>query len=67
MDEKKEEFCGACVAGLVALAGVGTSGMSSKKNKKNKKIIFWVGISISVISIAFLIYFLCFKKCNECA
>ena len=68
MSENKEEFCGACVAGLVALAGVGTSGATSKKNRKTKKIIFWSGVSVSVISICFLIYFLCFKKnCEECA
>jgi hypothetical protein len=70
MSENKEEFCGACVAGLVALAGAGTTGVSStgaKKNVKKKRIMFWISLSVTLISICFLIYFMYFKKCNECA
>jgi hypothetical protein len=65
-EEIKEPFCGACVAGIAALAGAGTAtGSRGSKDKKTKQIIFWVGVSISVISIIVLVYFLT-KKCNEC-
>lgn len=70
MSEIKEEFCGACVAGIAALAGAGAAGSSSvdrKKHKKRKKIIFWVGVSITILSILVMIYFLWIKKCEECA
>ena len=67
MSEIKEPFCGACVAGIAALAGAGTAGgSSSAKNKKTKKIIFWSGITITILSILILIYLLFFKKCTEC-
>jgi hypothetical protein len=67
MSEVKESFCGACIAGIGALAGIGTSGGSRKsKNKKAKRIIFWIGVSITVISIFFLLYLLFIKKCGEC-
>lgn len=62
-EETKEEFCGACAAGIAALAGVGTA----TSNRKSKKLIFWIGMSISLISLLVLIYLLCFKDCKECA
>ena len=64
----KEEFCGACIAGVAALAGVGTAGASgsAKNNKKTKQIIFYTGVSITVISIIILCYYL-LKNCDECA
>jgi hypothetical protein len=65
--EIKEPFCGACAAGVTALIGAGTvGGSSASKNKKTKKIIFGIGLFISIISIIILIYFIFFKKCNEC-
>ena len=67
----KEEFCGACVAGITALLGAGAVGTASagdrRKNKKRKAVIFWVGVSITVISILVALYILFVKKCNECA
>lgn len=66
-EEVKEEFCGACVAGIAALAGAGTAGGSRvSKNKDTKKIIFWIGVGVSLLSILILIYLLCFKKCDSC-
>lgn len=66
-EEIKEPFCGACVAGIAALAGAGTAGGSSgAKNKQTKKIIFWIGVSVSLLSILILIYLLCFRKCDSC-
>lgn len=66
MSEVKEPFCGACVAGIAALAGAGTAGSSSKaSDKKTKKIIFWVGVSVSILSIIILVYLLS-KNCSDC-
>ena len=64
-EDTKEDFCGACLAVPLAMAGVGTAASSSnKKNKTIKKIIFWVGIIISVISIVVAIWFL--MSCEDC-
>jgi len=61
----KEEFCGTCLALPLALAGVGAAGASSSdKNDKTKKILFWGGISITVVSIIATIIFL--KRCKTC-
>jgi hypothetical protein len=66
-EEIKEPFCGACIAGVAALAGAGTAGGStSSKNKTTKKIIFWTGVGVSIMSILILVYLLCFKNCNQC-
>lgn len=70
MTEMKEGFCGACVAGIAALAGAGvnSSTMSGrKKNKKLKKLIFWISFFIVLLSIFFTIYYLWIKDCGECA
>jgi len=66
MEEVKEEFCGACIAGITALAGAGTAVGSTKVNKKVKKTVFWIGVVVSIISILILIYFL-FINCKDCA
>lgn len=65
--EVKEEYCGACIAGVAALAGVGTATVnnSTTKNRQTKKIIFYTSITVSIISIIILIY-LIMKKCKEC-
>jgi hypothetical protein len=64
----KEDFCGACVAGVGALVGAGTAGMSTKAQRKYKKTIFWIGIVITIISIIFLIYMLTNQKmCKSCS
>ncbi len=66
-EEIKEPFCSACVAGLAALAGAGAAGGSGgAKNKKMKDTIFWIGVSVSILSIIILVYLLCFKNCNDC-
>lgn len=69
-NDVKEEFCGACIAGVAALAGAGASsyGAGTKgKHKKKKKILFWSGVATVVISLALIYYFLYIKKCKECA
>lgn len=64
----KEEFCGACLAGIGALVGAGTAGVSSgKRNKKRNKIIFWVSIGVTILSIIIGLIFLFVKKCQSCA
>lgn len=68
MSEIKEEFCGACIAGVGALLGAGTTVASTKSQKKNKKIIFWSGLIITIISIIVLIYMLTNKDaCKSCS
>lgn len=67
MSEQKEDFCVGCVAGVGALIGAGTAGASSKRDRKYKKIIFWIAIGLTIISILVLIYILFIKKCNECS
>jgi len=64
----KEEFCGACLALPVAIAGAGVAGVGSKKgtdsHKKTKQIMLWSGIALTVLSI--IIAFIYMKSCKEC-
>lgn len=66
-EEIKESFCGACVIGVSALVGIGTAGSSKGiKNKEKKKLLFWIGVSITILSILILLYLIFIKKCKEC-
>jgi ABC-type proline/glycine betaine transport system permease subunit len=66
--EQKEEFCGACVAGITALVGAGTAGVTAGKNdRKRKQVIFKISIAVTIISILVMLYLLYVKKCQECA
>jgi hypothetical protein len=67
--EIREDFCGACVAAPLALAGSGfifyNSKNSSRKNYKlQKKISIWVGVIMIIISLAIAFYYL--KSCDRC-
>jgi uncharacterized membrane protein YvbJ len=68
-EETKEDFCGACVAGVAALAGVGTASVNNRTNTNRgmKRKIFIISMIITFISIVILIYLLCFKNCTKCA
>jgi len=64
----KEEFCGACLAIPVALAGASAAGYGSKKgsHKTLKKFALIGGISVTVIALGIAIYYICrCKECNE--
>lgn len=67
--EVREDFCGACVALPMALAGAGAAGYSSKQKGKQfrqrKKIMLWTGVSVSVLSILIAIWYL--KTCKSCS
>lgn len=69
-DEVKESFCGACVAIPLAIAGAGAAGAGASgnggKHKEQKKVLFWVGIVITLMSLFTAIYFLFIKKCKTC-
>lgn len=68
-EENKEEFCAACLAVPIAMAGVGTSAYGANKkgaHKKTKKVALCFGLSITFISILVAIYFIYIKKCEEC-
>tara|TARA_Y100000389_G_C17420770_1_gene496575 strand:- start:517 stop:732 length:216 start_codon:yes stop_codon:yes gene_type:complete len=62
----KEDFCGACLAVPLAMAGAGTAvGTSDYKNKKKwKKILFVGGIVVAVISIIIAVWYL--RTCKSC-
>jgi len=70
----KENFCAPCATGVAALLGASISGstfIGSKKDrekqKKIRKILFWVGVGITLLSIVIGVYFLCRKeKCKGC-
>jgi hypothetical protein len=64
-DEIKEDFCGACATIPIAIVGGVIASSSQNSNyKKNKKIILWIGVSITVISLLVAVYFL--LKCKTC-
>ena len=66
-ENSKEDFCGACLAVPAAIAGVGVAGLGAKgggSHKKMKKIMLWVGIGVTVISIALAVFFL--TRCKTC-
>ena len=64
--EVKEEFCGACLAIPAAIAGAGAAGVGAKKGShdKTKKILFWGGITVTVVSAVIAIIYL--TKCTNC-
>lgn len=67
MPEIKEEFCGACLAVPLALAGAGAASVGAKGSyKKNRKALLWTGILTVIISILIMVYFVWIKKCDKC-
>lgn len=63
----KEDFCGACISVPIAMAGATLAGASTKKgktNKKVKKIMFFVGITITILALIAAVIYL--KKCKSC-
>lgn len=67
--EKKEDvvenFCGACLAVPLAIAGAGTAGVAAKgSHGKTKKILLGVGITVVIISLIIGIVYL--AKCKKC-
>ncbi len=74
MNNIKEDFCPACVAIPMAMAGIGASayGASEDKHtnkdeyKARKKLIFGIGVSFTLVSILVAIYFIYFKDCKKC-
>ena len=66
--ENKEDFCPACVAVPLAMAGVGLTGAGStqdkKSNKKSKTIMLVIGLSITLISLVVGIVYL--TRCKDC-
>ena len=64
----KEEFCGACLALPVAIAGAGVAGAGSKKgadsHKKTKQIMLLSGITLTVLSLIIALIYM--KTCKEC-
>lgn len=66
-EENKEDFCGACAAIPIALAGAGLAGASGKgSRKKEKKILLWTGLGTIFLAIMIAVFFLFIKKCSDC-
>ena len=64
-EEIREDFCPACVAVPLAMAGAGTSKGANGKQTVLGKVIFWLSIIITVLSIIVAIWY--FTRCEECA
>lgn len=65
--EIKEDFCGACLAMPLALAGAGAAGYGGTKNGSNKnmkKILLWGGIGLTLLSVIIAIYYM--QTCKSC-
>ena len=60
----KEDFCGACAAIPLAIAGAAGAGVGSQQHGKTKNIMLWGGIAMTVISIIIVIVYL--KTCKTC-
>ena len=68
-EEIKEEFCGACVAGLVAVAGAAGAGasVSSKgKHSKKKKILLWSSVIVAIIALIVAGVIVYKNTCKSC-
>jgi hypothetical protein len=64
--EIKEEFCGACLAAPLAILGVGAAGVGTTKggHNKTKKVMLWVGVSITILSLIITLFFM--FTCSKC-
>ncbi len=67
--QTKEDFCPACVAVPMAMAGIGAGvygshGSGSYRNRQ--QIAFWVGIAFLIISIIVALYYAFVKECKQC-
>lgn len=63
--QTKENFCGACIAGVTAVIGASTAGIGSRgAYGRNKNIILWVGVSITIISVIVSIIYM--QTCKSC-
>jgi len=60
----KEDFCGACLAVPLALVGGSTALASKNSHKQRKKIIFFVGLAVTLLSFVLGLIFL--MKCKKC-
>ena len=61
----KEEFCAPCLLAIPAALGVGGAAASKDPGQnKKKKIILWVSIILTILSIIIYIYLK--KRCTNC-
>lgn len=69
-EDIKEDFCPACLAVPLAMAGAGAGIAGTmdkgKKHKTQKKMLVWVGVLTVVFAVLFIIYYKFIKKCEEC-
>ena len=68
-EDVREDFCPACLAIPLAMAGAGASVAGSNKSAKfklQKKVLLWGGIFTVLVSVAIVIYYICIKDCKDC-
>ena len=55
-----EHFCGACFGAPLMLVGAGVASKSGdyKKDRDRKKLMFWGGITLTIVSAIVTIYYL---------
>ena len=66
-EDTREDFCGACIALPLAMAGAGLSVSGGRKKgdfQKYRKLALWGGLGLVLISIIIGIYY--FKTCSSC-
>lgn len=67
-DTTREDFCGACLAVPAALSGSALAGYGATakkgKHKKTKKIVMWVGVGVTLLSVIIAVVYL--KTCKKC-
>ena len=64
--EIREDFCGACLAIPVALAGAGAAGVGANKggHSKTKKIMLWGGLGVTLVTVIIAVIYL--MRCKSC-
>jgi len=64
--QTKEDFCPACVAIPLAMAGAGAGGYGAYINDDRKKWIICISCGFTAIMIAVAIYYFFVKPCKAC-
>lgn len=66
-EDFREDFCPPCLAIPVAVAGAGAMGAGSGgANYNTKRILFWIGLILTILSVAFVLYVTSKGGCSSC-